>query len=57
MRVEHAAEMRELIPDARLAVLPGTTHMTLMRRTALLVPLLEEFLGPGRAPQASSRAA
>ncbi|MFF8571990.1 alpha/beta fold hydrolase [Streptomyces sp. NPDC015140] len=57
VRVEHAAEMRELIPDARLAVLPGTTHMTLMRRTALLVPLLEEFLGPGRTPEASSRAA
>ncbi|MER7776817.1 alpha/beta hydrolase [Streptomyces sp. NPDC096191] len=57
VRVEHAAEMRELIPDARLAVLPDTTHMTLMRRTALLVPLLEEFLGTGRAPEASSRAA
>ncbi|MGW2420596.1 alpha/beta fold hydrolase [Streptomyces sp. NPDC001709] len=44
VRIEHAAEMLELIPRARLAVLPGTTHMTLMRRTALLLPLLHEFL-------------
>ncbi|MEU7721386.1 alpha/beta fold hydrolase [Streptomyces tibetensis] len=45
LRVEHAAEMRDLIPDARLAVLPDTTHMALMRRTELLLPMLEEFLG------------
>ncbi|MGW0769944.1 alpha/beta fold hydrolase [Streptomyces sp. NPDC002676] len=44
VRIEHAAEMRRLIPDARLAVLPGTTHMSLMRRTAPLLPLLDEFL-------------
>jgi pimeloyl-ACP methyl ester carboxylesterase len=44
VRIEHAAEMRSLIPHARLAVLPGTTHMALMRRTALLLPLLHEFL-------------
>lgn len=43
-RVEHAAEMHRLIPDAQLAVLPGTTHMELMRRKVLL-PLLTEFLG------------
>jgi pimeloyl-ACP methyl ester carboxylesterase len=45
VRVEHAAEMQALIPEARLAVLPGTTHMSLMRRTALLLPMLDEFLG------------
>ncbi|MCI3275488.1 alpha/beta fold hydrolase [Streptomyces cylindrosporus] len=44
VRVEHAAEMRELIPQARLAVLPSTTHVELMGRTSLLVPLLTEFL-------------
>ncbi|MFF0156432.1 alpha/beta fold hydrolase [Streptomyces sp. NPDC005263] len=44
VRVEHAAEMRRLIPRARLAVLPETTHMTLMRRTSVLLPLLDEFL-------------
>ncbi|MET7457823.1 alpha/beta hydrolase [Streptomyces sp. NPDC005574] len=45
VRLEHAAEMRELIPRARLAVLPDTTHMALMRRTSLLLPILDEFLG------------
>ncbi|MFF3462760.1 alpha/beta fold hydrolase [Streptomyces sp. NPDC002619] len=44
VRVEHAAEMQRLIPGARLAVLPATTHMALMRRTSLLLPLLSEFL-------------
>ncbi|RSN03906.1 alpha/beta hydrolase [Streptomyces sp. WAC 01325] len=44
VRVEHAAEMQRLIPGARLAVLPATNHMTLMRRTPLLLPLLNEFL-------------
>ncbi|MEV6510524.1 alpha/beta hydrolase [Streptomyces sp. NPDC051642] len=41
--VEHLAAMQRLIPDAQLAVLPGTTHMELMRRKVLL-PLLTEFL-------------
>ncbi|MEA2500811.1 MAG: hypothetical protein QOD01_922, partial [Actinomycetota bacterium] len=27
IRLEHAIEMFELIPNAQLAVLPGTTHM------------------------------
>ncbi|MFF5311118.1 alpha/beta fold hydrolase [Streptomyces massasporeus] len=45
LRVEHAAEMRDLIPDARPAVLPDTTHMALMKRTDLLLPMAEEFLG------------
>ncbi|MFI6654778.1 alpha/beta fold hydrolase [Streptomyces sp. NPDC050523] len=45
VRVEHAAQMQELIPDARLAVVPATTHVALMRRTSVLLPLLTEFLG------------
>lgn len=45
VRVEHAAEMQGLIPDARLAVLPATTHISLMRRTELLLPAVTEFLG------------
>ncbi|MFG2788254.1 alpha/beta fold hydrolase [Streptomyces sp. NPDC048419] len=45
VRVEHAAEMQELVPDARLAVLPATTHVALMQRTSVLLPLLTEFLG------------
>ncbi|MFJ8109620.1 alpha/beta fold hydrolase [Streptomyces sp. NPDC096132] len=45
VRIEHAAEMRRLIPRAQLAVLPSTTHVALMRRTSLLLPMLTEFLG------------
>jgi pimeloyl-ACP methyl ester carboxylesterase len=44
VRIGHAGEMRELIPDARLAVLPDTTHMDLIRRTDLVLPLVERFL-------------
>jgi pimeloyl-ACP methyl ester carboxylesterase len=44
VRIEHAAEMLELIPDAQLAVLPRTRHTELMLRTDVLVPLVEGFL-------------
>ncbi|MFG2573904.1 alpha/beta fold hydrolase [Streptomyces sp. NPDC048481] len=47
VRIEHAAEMQRLIPRAQLAVLPATTHMALMRRTTVLLPLLTGFLGSG----------
>lgn len=39
VRIEHAATMLDLIPDARLAVLPATTHMEVTQRTSLLPPL------------------
>jgi pimeloyl-ACP methyl ester carboxylesterase len=45
VRVEHAAYMRDTIADARLAVLPDTTHMGVSERADLVLPLLEEFLG------------
>ncbi|WP_026413485.1 alpha/beta fold hydrolase [Actinomadura oligospora] len=41
--LEHAIEMRGLIPGARLAVLPGTTHQAVTRRPEL-VPMVERFL-------------
>jgi pimeloyl-ACP methyl ester carboxylesterase len=45
VRIEHAAEMLEFIPDAQLAVLPAASHMDVMRRTdqvlALVVPFLD----------------
>jgi pimeloyl-ACP methyl ester carboxylesterase len=44
VRIEHAAEMLELIPDAQLAVLPRTRHTEVMHRTEVLVPLLARFL-------------
>ena len=42
--IEHGALMKQLIPGAQLAVLPGTTHMTVTGRLDLLVPLLTAFL-------------
>ncbi len=48
-RIEHAAEMYRLIPNARLAVLPNTTHMTIQLRGAWLEPMLEELFAGGMA--------
>lgn len=45
IRLEHAVQMHGLIPGAQLAVLPGTTHMGVMRRADLIVPLVRGFLG------------
>lgn len=42
--VQHGALMQQLIPDAQLAVLPGTTHMQVTRRVDLLAPMLAAFL-------------
>ena len=42
--VEHGAVMLELIPGSQLAVLPGTTHMTITRRADLVLPILTAFL-------------
>lgn len=46
VRLEHAALMLELLPDAQLAVLPATTHMQVIRRTDALLALVEPFLDP-----------
>lgn len=44
MRPEHAVQEFRLLPDAQLAVLPGTDHMNVMARTSWLVPMIEKFL-------------
>ena len=44
VRPEHAVELTRLLPHARLAVLPGTDHMTMMTRTDWLVTMIGEFL-------------
>lgn len=45
MPVAAIVAMQRLITDAQLAVLSGTTHMQVLRRTGLVRPLVEEFLG------------
>jgi pimeloyl-ACP methyl ester carboxylesterase len=44
VRLEHAIEMFELIPDAQLAVLPGTTHIGVTQDAARVLALIEPFL-------------
>jgi pimeloyl-ACP methyl ester carboxylesterase len=39
IRPEQAVEEYRLIPHSRLAVLPGTDHMSLTSRTAWLTPM------------------
>jgi pimeloyl-ACP methyl ester carboxylesterase len=52
---EHAVAMLRLLrggvigdvagmPESQLAVLPGTSHVTLVDRDDLLIPILEAFL-------------
>jgi len=45
VRLDHAAEMLDLFPDCRLAVLPGTRHTEVMQRTEALHALVLPFLG------------
>jgi pimeloyl-ACP methyl ester carboxylesterase len=42
--VTDAVELYELLPDAQLAVLPGTTHVGLTRRPAEVLALITPFL-------------
>ena len=44
VRLDHAAEMLELFPDCRLAVLPATRHTEVMARADELQALLHTFL-------------
>jgi pimeloyl-ACP methyl ester carboxylesterase len=45
VRLDHAAEMLDLFPDGRLAVLPATRHTEVMQRTDELRALVGPFLG------------
>ncbi len=56
VRLEHIAEMYRLKgggnihgdmqprPDSRLAIIPNATHVTLMNRMAIIIPLINDFL-------------
>jgi pimeloyl-ACP methyl ester carboxylesterase len=44
VRVEHAAQMQHLLPDARLAVLPGADHAEMTERAETVAPLVDAFL-------------
>ena len=66
VRPEHAVEMFRLLgggvfgdtpaglPDSQLAMLPGTSHVSLVNRSELLVPMITSFLdAPMPTPQPS----
>ena len=44
VRLDHAAEMLDLLPDGRLVVLPATRHTEVMQRTDELRALVSPFL-------------
>lgn len=50
VRLEHAVTMYRSLPDAELAVVPGTSHGLLVEKPALCNLLITEFLtkDPGR---------
>jgi pimeloyl-ACP methyl ester carboxylesterase len=43
VRLEHAVEMKQSVPDARLAILPGTKHLGVIRPD-LVLPMVSAFL-------------
>ena len=51
IRPEHAVEMFHVLSHAQLAVLPGTDHMQVVTRAAVLIPMIESFLdSPAEGP-------
>jgi pimeloyl-ACP methyl ester carboxylesterase len=44
VRLEHAVEMKLLLPNAQLAILPGTKHLQVIRPD-LVLPMIAAFLG------------
>ena len=62
VRLDHIAEMYRLKggdlhgdmrphPESRLAILPNTTHVTLMNRMTTIVPMINDFLDSKRQKQ------
>lgn len=47
VRIDHAADVTRLIPNARLVVLPGTTHLGIVKRASWLEPMIESLAQPG----------
>ncbi len=48
--LSHTCSMYEAIPDAQLAILPGTSHMLLKERTKDSVRIIEHFLSEKSPP-------
>ena len=44
VRLEHAVEMQNRLPDSQLAILPGTKHTEVAKRADLVLPMVTAFL-------------
>lgn len=55
IRPEHAVHMAQTIPNARLAILPDTTHMTITKRPDLLLPMIEGLIASAERKLAEKR--
>jgi pimeloyl-ACP methyl ester carboxylesterase len=44
VRLEHAVEMQNRLPDSQLAILPGTKHTEVIARADLVLPMVTAFL-------------
>ncbi|MFH9352407.1 alpha/beta fold hydrolase [Kitasatospora sp. NPDC017646] len=51
VRVSHSADMAAAIPDAQLAVLPGTSHTAPLEKPALVNRILLDFLADQQVPK------
>lgn len=51
VRVEHSAAVATALPDAQLAVIPGTSHVAPLEKPALVNQLLLDFLAEEQVPK------
>ena len=49
--IEHAAAMQRALPDAQLAVVPGTSHALPMEKPEVVNRLILDFLAPEQVPK------
>lgn len=52
--IEHAAAVQRAIPDAQLAVIPGTDHLLLFEKPEVVNRLIIDFLADEQAPKLMS---
>ena len=54
LSIEHAAAMQRALPDAQLAVVPGTSHAVPMEKPELVNRLILDFLAGDQVEKRSS---
>ena len=55
IRIEHVLEMRALVENSHLCVLPDATHFVLSEKTEVVVPILMDFFGRSAGGASRSR--